>query len=72
MDLVLWNIESRHDLGYRQMDRRMDGQTKWNQYTPLDFIQGGYNKLQYNIKIYQYNTSHNTIHANSSINLIKQ
>ena len=32
--LILWKIQSRHDLFYRWRKGQTDGRTKWNQYTP--------------------------------------
>ena len=33
--LVLWKIQSKHGFVHRRMDRRTDGWTTWNKYTPL-------------------------------------
>ena len=42
----LLKIQSGHDSVHRRTDGRTDGQTRWNQYTPFNFVERGYNQLQ--------------------------
>ena len=35
----------RQDWVYIRMDRRTEGRTKWNQYTTLNFVAGGYDNM---------------------------